>query len=68
VSKNHRTAALKVTTELNIHLEDPFFHKNSRTRVSQIQLLNLLLLNTTLKGEKVAVMIIKPGCLMIGNT
>jgi hypothetical protein len=27
VLKDHRTAALKVTAELFIHLEDPFSHK-----------------------------------------
>jgi hypothetical protein len=33
VSKNHRTAAAKVTAELSIHLEDRF-HKNSPTGAS----------------------------------
>jgi transposase len=33
VSKNHRTAAAKLTAEINIHLEDRF-HKNIPTGVS----------------------------------
>jgi len=33
VSKNHRTAAAKVTAEINIHLEDRC-HKNSPTGAS----------------------------------
>ena len=36
LSVNYRTAAAKVTAELNIHLEDRF-NKNSLMRASQIQ-------------------------------
>jgi hypothetical protein len=36
-SKNHKTTAIQLTTELNIHLEDSF-HKNCATWTSQIRL------------------------------
>ena len=70
---DHRNTAAKVTAELNIHLED-FPQKQTDksftnpTSVVELQLLNLGLLITVLKGEKDGVMITKPGNLMIRNT
>jgi hypothetical protein len=64
----------KVTAKLNIRLEDPFPQKKSDvsftnpTFTLELQSLNLLLLKTTLKGEKQGVMITKPERLMTVNT
>jgi len=73
VSINHRSTAAKVIAELDIHLEDHFYKKSDEsftnpTSMVELQLLNLWLLKTVLKGEKDGVMITKPGHLMIGNT
>jgi hypothetical protein len=61
-----------VTAELNVQLEDPVSTQQSgksfTTPMIELQLLNLLLLKTTLKGKKYGVLIIKPGWLIIGNT
>jgi predicted transcriptional regulator len=43
VSKNHRTTAVQVTAELNIHLEDPVSKKNRPTSTSQIKYPHYLL-------------------------
>jgi hypothetical protein len=73
VSENHRTTAAKVTAELNIHLEDHVSTKQSDESYTnpassvELQLLNLRLLNKTLKCVKDGVMVIKPGRLMTGN-
>jgi len=73
VSENHRTTEAKVIAELNSHLEDHVSTKQSDESFTnpassvELQLLNLPLLNKTLKGEKDGVMIIKPGRLMTGN-
>jgi hypothetical protein len=67
VSKSHRTIAAKLTAELNIHPEGPVSTKLSDesftnpTSTVELQLLNVWLLKTRLKGEKYGVMIIKPG-------
>jgi len=47
VSNNHRTAAAKLTAELNIRLED-CFHKLSLTRASQIHLFKMTIRPYTL--------------------
>jgi hypothetical protein len=57
VSINHRSTAAKVTAEINIHLEDHFHKKSDESFTNpasmvELQLLNLLLLYTALKGEK----------------
>jgi hypothetical protein len=63
--KNHRTTAEKVTAELNIHLVRPFPQKqpdesfSNPTSTVDLQLLNLRLLKTMLKGKKDGVMIRK---------
>jgi len=73
VSGNHRTTAAKVTAELDIHLADHVSTKQSDESFTnpassvELQLLNLRLLNKTLKGEKDGVMVMKPGRLMNGN-
>jgi hypothetical protein len=73
MSKNQRTSVAKVAAELNIQLEDPVSTKQSGesctdpTSMVELQLLNLLLLKTALKGRECGLMIIKPGCLIIGN-
>jgi hypothetical protein len=67
LSKNHRSAAAEVAAELSIHLEDPVSTKKSDesftnlTSTVELQLLNICLLKTSLKGEKDRVIIIKPG-------
>ena len=65
VSKNHRSPAAKMKTELNIQLKDPVSTKikqsdksfTNRTSTVDLQLLKLLLLQTRLKGEKDGMMI-----------
>jgi len=59
LSENHTTTAAKVTTELNIHPEDPVFTQKKSdesftnpTSTVQLQLLNLSIPKTTLKSEK----------------
>jgi hypothetical protein len=58
VSKNHRTAAANVTVELSVHLEDPVSTKavdesfTNPVAMIELQLLNLWLLKTMLKGKK----------------
>ena len=66
VFKNHRTAAAKVTAELNIHPEDTMFPQKepdenftNPTSTAQLQLLSFRLLTATLRGEKDGVMIIR---------
>ena len=77
VSKNHRITAAKLTAELIIHLEDAVSTKKKKhydesftnpPSTVELQLINLWLLKTTLKGEKDGVMIIKPRRRMTGNT
>jgi len=58
VSKNHRTAAAKVTAKLNIHLEDPASTKTVRRKLHKSNIHGRAatakpwLLKTTVKGEK----------------
>jgi hypothetical protein len=72
-SKNHRTTAAKVTAELSVHLEDPVSTKQSNESCTnpstvELQLLNLWVLKTMLKGERDGVVIIKPWHMLTGNT
>jgi hypothetical protein len=71
--ENQRTAAAKVTAELNIHLEHPVstktvrreFHVSNRHSTAATD--EPLIRENNAKGEKDDV-VIKPGILMIGNT
>ena len=73
-SKNHRTTATEVTAELNVLHEDLVstktvqreLHKsNIHSRAAIAKPLGTL--KNTKKAKKNGVMIIKPGCLLIGN-
>jgi len=74
VSKAHRTAAAKLTAELNIHLEDPVSTKRVRrelhkynTRGTAAVAKPLIKENNAKRRKKDGVIIIKPGRLVIGN-
>jgi len=54
--RDHRNAAVKMTAELNTRIL--FAHKQSHQSFTN---------PTTIKGEKIVMMMIKSGCLMIGN-
>jgi len=73
VSKNYRTTAAKVKEELNIYLEDPVSNKTAWQELhkSNIQgravIAKSLITENEAKRRTDGVMIIKPGCLIIGN-
>jgi hypothetical protein len=49
VSVSHRTAAAKVTAELNIHLEDRFHNFTNSTSMVELHLLKLLITESSAK-------------------
>jgi hypothetical protein len=74
VSKNcGTTAAPKVTAELNIYLEDPVSTKMAHCKLhksyihSRAAIAKPLITENNDNRQKDGVMIIQPGCLMIGN-
>jgi hypothetical protein len=74
VSKSHRTTAVNLTAELNIHLEDPVPTKTVRLELhqsnihSRVAIANPPIAENSAKDERGGVMFIKPGCQMVGNT
>jgi hypothetical protein len=67
VSKNHLTAAEKVTAELNVHLEDPVSTKRVRRKFhrstihGRSAIANSLITENSKKSYKDGVVITKPG-------